>query len=187
MRPYHMMLSILIFNAILVYPDVYMKQNQHTDAVQIMGQTRPAGDMTVEVWMTREGFRSDNPEQSVFYRIAEETMVIINHQTETYHELNLGDLDISGAGGKKPEKGNEDFNTLMRINVEVTPTEEKKQIGPWMCHQYMVTLSMVMGQMKIEIWATEELQIDSQLYGLFNAGMLAAMPGMKQTAAKIEK
>jgi hypothetical protein len=61
-------LIALLGTANLARADIFMRQLQHMDAFQMMGQSQPATDVEVSVWITDKGMRSDNPKQSAIER-----------------------------------------------------------------------------------------------------------------------
>ena len=66
---------------------------------------------------------------------------------------------------------------MKKMEFSVTPTSEKKKIGKWNCTKYIQKLQTPMGPNITEIWATEELKMDQELYAKFSASMMSAMPG----------
>jgi len=74
---------------------------------------------------------------------------------------------------------------MMQMDIKVTKTNEKKKIGKWNCQKYIQTMNLGVGKMTSEIWATEDIKIDMDLYTKFSAGMMAKMPGISQNMGKI--
>ena len=169
---------------------VYMKQKSHTDAMQIMGQTQPAQDTVQEIWITEEGFRSDGPERSVVFNRQKGTMTILDHQQKTYYEIPIGKGMMPGL----PE-GNEEgsaevqqmMSQMMKMDVQVEPTGEVKTIRSWPCKKYIMKISMAMGTIENEIWASESISIDPGLYREFSSNMFSMMPGLQQSIDKLQQ
>lgn len=161
-------LSLMFQN---VYADVYMKQKQHTDAVTIMGQTQPAADMTSESWITSDKIVIISKKQKIIMDIVKKSMTMVNHDQKTIMDM---PMDFSKSMGK-----------MMQMDLKVEETNERKKIGKWNCQKYLQTINMVMGTTTSEIWATEEIKVDGDLYTKYSVGILAQMPGMGQNMGTI--
>ncbi len=61
---------------------------------------------------------------------------------------------------------------MAQMKITITPTSEKKKIGNWNCQKYNQDIVMFMGPMKGEIWATEDLKMDYDLYNKYMAAMM---------------
>jgi hypothetical protein len=183
-------MSFVILLACSLSAGVYMKQKSHTDAMQIMGQTQPAKDTVQEIWITEQGFRSDNPEQSVIFDQQKGTMTVLDHQQKTYFEIPMGQDMIPGM-----MEGNEEgaaemqqmMSQMMKMDILVEPTGEVKTIHDWPCKKYIMKINMAMGTIENEIWASESLSIDPKLYQQFSSSMFRMMPGMQQSIAKLQE
>jgi hypothetical protein len=169
---------------------VYMKQKSHTDAMQIMGQTQPAKDTVQEIWITEQGFRSDNPEQSVVFDQQKGTMTVLDHQQKTYFEIPLGQNMMPGM-----MEGNEEgaaemqqmMSQMMKMDVHVEPTGEVKTIHNWPCKKYIMKISMAMGTIENEIWASESVPVDPELVLQYSSAMFRMMPGMQESFTKLQE
>jgi len=119
------------------WSDVYMKQKQHTDAMQIMGQTQPAKDIISESWLTPNKMAVINPKQDIIFDLDKKTITMVNHENKTYSTM---PMDFS----KAMEKDNKDMaemykamGQMMQIKMTVTPVNERKKIGNWNCRKYI--------------------------------------------------
>lgn len=186
------MILLLVIVSSLAQADVYMKQKRHSDGMKVMGQQKPAEDVVEKIWITDKGFRSDNPQSSMIMLLDKKVMIMINHKEKSYTEMpmNMGDMmskkskDMDAedrAAFQKMMKG------MMKMEVSVQPTGEKKKIKGWNCKKYIMTLTTFMGPFSNEIWATEDLKMDMDLYAKFSSSMMAAMPGMKNAADQMMK
>ncbi|MBN1782707.1 hypothetical protein JW948_16340 [bacterium] len=170
---------------------VYMKQKQHTDAMQVMGQTQPAKDVVQETWIDESGFRTDGPDQSILFNAKAGTMAMIDHQNKSVMEIPYGKDMMGQMSADMDEEEAAEFQNMMqnmmKIQVSVTKTAEKKTINGWPCTKYDMTMTMAMGQFSMEIWATEALKIDPKLYQQYASGLMAMMPGMQQNLGEVQK
>ena len=136
---------------------VYMKQKHHTDAIQMMGQTQPAVDTIQEIWITDEGFRNDSQETSTLFNKKKNVMAILNHQKKTYFELPMGQNMMPGMMEGDEEETAEMqqmMSQIMQMDIQVKSTSETKTINGWPCKKYIMKISMAMGTIENEIWAT---------------------------------
>ncbi len=169
--------------------DVFMKQNQHVDAFQMMGQSQPASDTEVTIWMTDRGMRSDNPKQSAIVKLDEKVLILLNHEQKTIARLPLDPAamaaDIASQAGGDAQL-EEMMGKMSQIEVSVTVTDERKKIGDWNCTKYLQTIETFVGPATTEVWATEDLEMDMDRYVDLTTAMMAMQPGMKENLARIQ-
>jgi len=79
------------------------------------------------------------------------------------------------------------MSKMMQLTVTVEETKERKKIGKWNCRKYLQTITMAMGTTKSEIWATEDIKVEGEVYAKYSAGMMAQMPGMGQSMSAMMK
>ena len=173
--------------------DLYMKQKVHTDAIQIMGMNQPAKDTVAEIWITENGFRTDDPEHSMIMLTAEQKMIVIDHKEKTYMEqpLNLNEMMAEAVRDEGPEAQaamreqqaamGQMMQGMMNMEVTVEETSATKTIGKWKCRKYIVTVASPMMPMTTEVWATEDIQVDPKVYDQMTSRMVAGMPGMQSS------
>ena len=172
----------------LLTADIYMKQKQHTDAFEVMGQKEPAKDLITEVWIAKDKIRSNNEEQSMLILAEKGVTYFMDHANMTYTEMPSdfskileGTDDEEAAGMMQMMQG------MMKMEVTITPTNETKKIGKWNCKKYLQKIESFMGPMESEIWATEDIKIDMQMYAQYAASAMAKMPGMQAAAEAMMK
>lgn len=185
---YFLCLFGILFLVLLMIPgsgqaDIMMKQKTHTDAVQIMGQTQPAKDEIQTTWITTDKIRNDGEEGSVILRMDQRKIYFINHAKKTYAEMPMEMSKMIDEKMKQSmeEEGMEEedqqaamgmMQGMAQMKITITPTSEKKKIGNWNCQKYNQELVTFMGPMKGEIWATEDLKMDYELYNKYMAAMM---------------
>jgi hypothetical protein len=188
----------------LIQADIFMKQKTHTDGFQVMGQTRPAKDETNTIWITSDKLRSDNPEQSIIMRLDQNKMYILDNAKKTYTEMPMEmgkamsdqvDKAMNEEGMDEQQKSNimSMMQGMSQIKLTITPTDETKKIGNWNCRKYEQKLQTAIGPSEGEIWATEDLKVDPELYSQYmtalmgKGGMFAnAMEEMAKEMKKIK-
>jgi len=164
----------------LLTADVFLKQKQHTDAYEVMGQKQPAKDLITTVWMTKDKIRSDNEEKSFILRRDKGVIYFLDHKKKTYAEM---PTDMSKMIPSTDQEEGAMFQnmmkSMMKVEVTITPTGESKKIGKWTCRKYIQKMKMFTGPIDSEIWASEDIKIDYDLYTRYAASMFAQMPGMQ--------
>ncbi len=183
---------VLIFLTLMfqnAYADIYMKQKQHTDAITMMGQTQPATDVINESWITADKIVMMTEKQKVIMDMDKKSMTMINHETKSIVDM---PMDFSKNMDQKGDMSAEEktefqqlMGKMMQIDVKVEETNERKKIGKWNCRKYLQTINMAMGTTNSEIWATEDIKMDKDLYVKYSVGILSQMPGMSQNTSAI--
>jgi len=178
----------LIILPMLSHADVLIKQKQHTDDFEMMGQKQPAKDVITTIWMTKDKIRSDNEERSFIFLADKGITYILDHKKKTYIEMSADMNPMAGDMTKKEAAGfNNMMKNMMKMEITITPTGEKKKIGKWNCTKYLQKLQTMMGPMNSEVWASEDIQIDNTLYAHFAASMFAQMTGMQNAVEAMMK
>lgn len=184
---------------LVLQADVFIKQKKHTDAFEVMGQKQPAKDEIAVTWMGKDKARFDQgDEKSIIVRADKKIMYIVNHTNRNYIEMPFGDMSdlmssaISSAGLSDEEKAQakklmKGFSSMMKFEVSVNETGEKKKIRDWDCKKYIMNMKMMMGTTTTEIWATEDIKIDYDLYRTLGSAMLAEQPGIKEALEEMKK
>jgi len=164
--------------------DVYMKQKRHTDGMTIMGKEHPSQDVIQEIWITSKGFRTDDQHQSVLMLFDKGKMIILDHREKTYMEMPM-DLSMGDIIGEKSESAEEKaavenmMKGMMKMEVSVNEKGGKKHINGWNCDQYQMDIKTMMGVVSQEIWATQDLKMEYDLYQRFSTAIMGANPMMK--------
>lgn len=180
------LLTLMFQNA---YGDIYMKQKQHTDAVTMMGQTQPAQDIISESWITSDKVVNMSKKQKIIIDMDKKTMTMIDHEAKSIVDM---PMDFSKEIDKKGDMSQEEkaqfqqlMGKMMQMDVKVEETNERKKIGKWNCRKYLQTITMAMGTTNSEIWTTQDIKVDEDLYVKYSVWMLAQMPGMSQNMGAI--
>ena len=163
--------------------DVYMKQKVTQDAFQMMGQSQPAQSTINETWITADKIRTDRGTQTMIIDMNTNSMTTINHAEKTVTEMSL---DMSKAMMESREMSEEDkqgmqqmMQSMMQMKMTVQPTGESKKINKWNCKKYIQTLETAMGNLSTEIWASDEIKVDMDVYHKFATAMMAQQPGLQ--------
>ena len=177
--------------------DGFLKQVTHTGAFEMMGQKVAAKDDTTTMWIGADRAASINGDTMTIVCIpAENSVLMINHQKKQYSKASLNmDEMIDKAMADKGEKdadqaaqAKEMMKAMMgQSKASVEPTAETKKIDNWQAKKYLVTLSMGMMNMNMQLWATEDIAIDYKLYQELSNRMLKQMPGTESLTKEMSK
>ncbi len=165
------------------YADIYMKQKHHTDAIAVMNQ--PAQDVISESWITSDKVVVINEKEKLIIDMDKKVMTMVNHEEKEIVDMpmDFSTIEMDKKENMSPEEkaGFQQFmGKMMQMDMKVEETNERKKIGKWNCRKYLQTINMAMGTTHSEIWATEDIKVDKDLYTKYAVGMLAQMPGMSQ-------
>ena len=188
-------LSILMVTILFTVPmfaDIYMVNKTHTDGMAVMGQQQPAEDVVQKVWITKNKIKSESNDQTVFIFLDESKMIVLNHEDKTYMEMPMGAgnmmdkaMEDKSAEEKEEMQGLMQMaKGMMKFEITVTPTSESKKINKWNCKKYNQEVKMGMGPINSEVWATEELEMDYDVYAKFSTAMMAMQPGFSDSFDK---
>ena len=167
-----------------VHAETFMKYKQSTGAFQVMGQTQPAQEVMQETWIADNMLRSDSDGQSVIVRLDKKVMYLVDHEEQSYNELPLDMGQLLGEAGMSDEEKQQMMQFaqgMMKMTITVKETGEKKKIGAWDCRKYLQTMQTMMGPVESEIWTTQDIKIDYDLFTKLSAAGLMMMPGMQET------
>ncbi|MCD4779016.1 MAG: hypothetical protein K8S27_00495 [Candidatus Omnitrophica bacterium] len=171
--------------------DIYMKQKHYQDGMKIQGQQQSAEEFISETWITGAGMRNDNPKNTIIMLQKEEKMIIIDHEKKKYVEspLNMGEMmgkEMEGEDAEAAAAFQGMMSKMMKMDVSIQPTNEKKKINRWNCLKYNMTVKNFAGTMNSEIWATEDIKIDKGLYAQFTSWTSKMMSGMQDSFKSME-
>jgi hypothetical protein len=179
--------------------DVYIKQQNHTDGFSMMGQSSPPQDQTFEIWMSPDKARMDQGDEvTIIVRMDEGMMYMLNNKEMKYTEMPIGDAsdiltaglagsDMSDEEKAQAEKMMKGFAQMMKPKVSVTATGETQNIKGWNCKKYIMTMEMMGTKSTQEVWATEDIKIDFDMYRALAMSMMSQMPGLEDMMKEMEK
>jgi hypothetical protein len=194
-----LVVAICVIVPLSVQADVFIKQKNHTDGYSMMGQTQPAKDDIFSTWMGKDMARMDHGENtSIIIRMDKNLMYMINHADMEYTEIPidskegifssaLAGSDMSDEEQAEAKKMMEKFAGMMKPNVEVTETSEKKKIKDWNCRKYNMKMSIMGMTTNSEVWASEDVKIDYELYRTLAFSLMGQTPGVEDMMKEMSK
>ena len=179
--------------------DMYIKQKNHMDGYSMMGQTQPPQDDLFVSWMSKDKARMDHGEDtSIIVRLDKKKIYMINHAEKTYGEMPynettdiltsaLADSDLSDEEQAQAKKMMAGFAEMMTPKISVKGTGETKKIKKWNCKKYIMTMNMMGTTATTEVWATEDIKIDYELYSTLMFSMMPKTPGSGKMPEEMKK
>jgi len=198
-KPAALLLTLVVVLAIpmMAQGAIYMKQLSHTDAFEMQGQQMPAKTDTIVTWVTENKGKMEMGDSATVLTLAEENaMYMINHKDKIYSKIPLdalGDVSkmMAGEGATEQQKQQAEMMkqmmSAMKISAEVEPTELTKEIQGYECTRYDVTMSMGMVDVKTEVWATDEINVNYDIYNKMNYFTMSSFPGFSQAMEQMKK
>lgn len=162
------------------FADVFMRQRHRTEAFQVMGRTQPPRDFIQDIWLTAHKARSDMESQSVIVRLDRGVSYFLDHKRKAFVEMEL--RDRRGSVSRPMEERTRDPvpQSAPPLLMTITDTGETRKIGGYHCRKYIQRVESPMGASVSEIWATEDLKLDSELHARFTLALMAAQPAGRE-------
>ena len=161
--------------------DTLLVLTAHQDAAVIAGRQQEARDDTFEIWIGEDRISRSDEQGKFVMRPGE--VVIVNHDARTYSVFEMP-IDLAKLLPPGMEKEMEKW----KLEAEVTPTDERREIGEWTARRYDVEVTNAMGvAVRTEMWTTTELDIDLEVYHGLARQMLALQPGTAELLTEMAK
>ncbi len=160
--------------------DTLLILKTHQDAVEFAGQSQPAQESTVEVWVGKDQISRSDERATLIVRPSE--LVVVNHADKTFTVLALP-LDFEKL--VPPEM--KQMAEMFKLTAKVTPTTESTKIGDWNVRRYDVEMTNPRGMaISTVMWTTRDLEIDYAAYQKL-AAQTMALAGGTELAAEMTK
>lgn len=168
-------IAVIALLATSAHGATLLTMKSHQDAFEIQGQSQPAQDNTVQIWLGDGMISRDDGNSRV---ISDgEKLYLVDHGAKTYNVLdlpvNLAELLPEEMRGQLTE-----MRKVASISAEVAPVEETREVGDWNAKRYDVTLSSGMG-LAVEqvIWASPDVEVDASVYNELTRALASLQPG----------
>lgn len=180
-------LALALSAAPAVEADTLLKMKNHTDAFQVMGQSQPAQDNEITVWIGDDrAYRSDG-QTAVLLRLDQQKLYLMNPEDRTYSVLDLP-VDFTEYLPPEMKQQMEQMLDAMTMSATVEPTDERKELNGWNTRLYRVNLSNEMGMsVASEVWVTEDVAVDLGSFKEMTRAMASLQPGAAAAAEELLK
>lgn len=186
--PRRPLLLLVLFLALAapVAADTLLNLKNHVDAVQVAGESQPAKDTQVRIWMSGDKLRRDEGEISSILRLDRNKLYVIRHADKTWSELALP-VDFVRLMPKGSEQAGAAWAQQMKLTVHLHSTQETRTVGSWNARKMQMDITNATG-MKIAstLWVSKDVPGWSALNRL--AATLAALqPGSESWVSSLEQ
>ena len=180
-------LTLALAAAPAVEADTVLKMTSHTDAFQVMGQSQPASDDEVTLWIGEDRAVRHTDDKTALLRLDQKKLYVIDHTAKTYSAL---DLPVDFAAYLPPEAKQQMGQMLqaMTMTATVEPTDQTKEIKGWDARLFEVNLSNPMGMtIDSKVWATNDIAIELSSLKEMTRAMASLQPGAAAAAEELLK
>lgn len=166
--------------------DKLLTIKSHTDAVQFGGVKQDARDAEIRVWVGDQKVRRDDTNVSTILRLDTNKMYLVDHLRKVYNTFDLP-IDIKKLYGKDGEEAFNQASEMAKLEVDVTPRDEKRKIEQWDTQRYDVVMSTAQG-LKVEtvMWVSKDVGVDWATLAKMVSTMTALKPGSMDWVKKME-
>lgn len=187
MRPDRLILVAVIASVALglAVADTKIVEKHHSDAVEMMGQKRPAQDQEVTIWMAEQKMRTDQGDNTVIARLDQNKLFIVNHGNQTVLEADLP-ISLKSIAGDMAA-AIEPMLERMKIDATITPTDQRKEIKGWQTRRYDVEASSQMMDMSIEMWVSKDVPVNTDTAMQMASLLYGLQPGMKDLVEEMKQ
>jgi len=178
------LLPLVLLLAAPAAADSLLTVQSHADAFQVAGDSQPAKDTQVRIWVAGDKVRRDEGDTSMILRLDRDRLFILHHGDKTYNEIGL---PVSFL--RLMPKGKEDLGTLwsekMKLTVQLTPSDETKKINGWTARRARMDIASAMG-MKIgtTLWLSKDVA-DYATLNKLSSVLAALQPGAAEWSQKL--
>ena len=181
MKKIGLMLKFLLFSVVLCLmtssvatADLYWESDQETKGMP----GRPDETKVIKTSVTAYASRTEHEGQITIMNFDTKTMYHINPAAKTYQKINMAEMgkppEIKGEKGQMQQQ----VMKSMMGNIQVTPTDEARQIAGYNCRKYLVSGMM----MNSQYWLSKDVKGYEEVkeIGKKIAGVFSQNPMMKQ-------
>jgi hypothetical protein len=165
-------LSLMVSSVVMA--DLYWESDQETKGMP----GRPDETKVIKTYLTAYASRTEREGQITIMNFDTKIMYHINPQAKTYQRINMAEMGKPPEmKGEKAQKQQQMMKNMMG-NIQVTPTDESRQIAGYNCQKYLVSGMM----MNSEYWLSKDVKGYEEIkeIGKKIAGVFDENPMMKQ-------
>lgn len=154
--------------------DSLITMKSHSDGMPAMGQ--PPTDVSWTIWFGDGVLRQDREGMSFIVNGPEKQIFIVMHDSKTYQAISLP-LDLTKMIPEPAREMYEQQAAMLEMDVEVTPTDQVREIAGRTAKLSRVKLSNAMGMnMEMDMWMTTELGIDTSVLKDLTSQIVSVQP-----------
>ena len=167
-------LAALLLSAPLAFADTVVTIRSVSDGMP--GAPGMAKDETSELWIAGDKFRKDAGEQSFVVDLEAQKLFIIDHSGKSCQTADLP-LDLVKLVPEEMRGMFEQMAERMNMQIEVTPTEEAREIAGYPAKLYRVKARSDQGlELDQDLWMTEAVKFDVTGYKKMAEALFSMQP-----------
>jgi hypothetical protein len=151
------------------------------------GIRQDARDLESRIWLGEQKVRRDDGQVSSILRMDKNKMYVLDHARKIYNVLDMP-IDFKKLYPQGGEEMQARASELSKMDVTITPREEKRKIGDWEARRYDVVMTNAIG-MKVEttMWVSKDVGVDVSALTRMAGAMTALKPGTLDWMKKMEE
>lgn len=181
-----MLFLLLLIAGVPSHADTLLTLQSHVDSFQLMGETTPAKDTKVQVWIGADRIRRDDGQVSSIVRLDRNRVYVVRHDDKTYSEIALP-VDLRKLAPQGAEAVVDQMASAMKLTARITPTKETRKIGSWNTRKIQAAITSAIGmKMDVAMWVSPEIEAH-RAFNKMAATLAALQPGAAAWAAELER
>lgn len=133
-------------------------------------------DETSTLWLGEGKFRKDGGEQSFIVDLNAKKLFIVDHSDKSCQTVDLP-LDLSKHVPEEMRSMLEQMAAQLNMRVEVTPTDESKEIAGYSTKLYRVSARSDQGlESDMDLWMTDAIKFDVAGYKQMTEALFSMQP-----------
>lgn len=181
-----LLLSLSLPPSLPAGADTLLTVQSHVDSFKLMGETQPAKDIEVKIWVGTDRLRRDEGETSSILRLDRNKLYLVDHAGKTYSEIGLP-VDLQKYAPAGTESAMQQMADAMKLNAQVTPAGESRRIGQWNTRRVDVAITSAMGMtIATTMWVSKDLDIYPSLNKM-SAALASLQHGAAAWARQLEQ
>jgi hypothetical protein len=154
--------------------DVLITMRVQSDAIDDLKVA--AEEQTTTTWLGENKLREDAGDRCTIIDNDAKKLFVINHSRKSYFAFDLP-IDLLAEVPEEMRLQIEEANFRNKIEVDVTPTDESKEINGYSTKKYSIEVGGAnVLKMTREQWMTEDVGFDVETYKNMMKTMLTAQP-----------
>lgn len=134
-----------------------------------------AREATVTMWIGDDAIARDDGRTRAILREGE--LVLVDHESRSYSVLALP-VDVASLIPPEMRELAGQMMQMMRMDAEITPTDERREIGRWDARRYQVHLTNPMGvAVAMDLWLSEEVELPAARVKELSRALAEVQPG----------
>ncbi len=134
--------------------DLYWESDQETKGMP----GRPDETRVIKTYLASYASRTEREGQITIMNFDTKVMYQINPQAKTYQQINIAEMGkppaMKGEKGQMQQKQQQQMMKNMMGNIQVTPTQETRNIAGYNCQKYLVSGMM----MNSDYWLSKDVE-----------------------------